>query len=137
MSLMLRKYCQNTLTNVGLADYHVGMSESKHMVIAGECGRPLLTVAGITFPKLAPTKVEIEYADVLLIEFLRTHKPEIDKYLKLHNRFLALPVPAQETDDFYIKIGTSGYPMVTKVIMNYSDGCINYAINNIDSVSYS
>lgn len=129
MSLMLRKYCQPTLFRAGLGDYHVNMDAAKNMVVSGECGKPLLTITGITFPKPAPTKVEIEYAEELLVTFLQAHKGELDRYIKLHNKFISIPIPAEEVGTMKIKISNAGYPVVYKYRAFYDDGPIVFTMS--------
>lgn len=82
MSLMLRKQCQPVLDANSLANYHVGISANKRLIVVEECGKPLLALSGVVFSNKTPTNKEIIYAVELLGDFIATHKLKIDLYIK-------------------------------------------------------
>lgn len=142
MSLMLRKRCQPSLDDAGLANYHVDIHnqryDAKHLCIVGECGQPFVTLHGVSFAKLTPTRAEIDYAAELLEDFLGTHKLKIDAYLEAAHTFKAKTPPPDTYDDERIRI-TSGYRMPENGVQ-YRDGYFNVVVEadgNIRNISIS
>jgi len=83
MALMLRKDCQQTLNDIGLAPYHADINtNTKKLNLYTTCGKYLAEVAGVTFSTLNPTKAEIAFAVDLLDEWLTKHKSMFVSYLK-------------------------------------------------------
>jgi len=83
MSLMLRKNCQEALDTFGLTNYHVEINKAKYLAIVGSCGKPLMAVTGISFSKASPSKAEIEYATMLLKDFLVKNEIKINSFINL------------------------------------------------------
>lgn len=103
MSLILRKNCQEHLNSIGLTSFHVGINDNKKLVIYTTCGKPFITVWGISFNRVSPTKDEIEYASELFNNFLIRHQQEIEDYINAYDNFYGLPIVKQITDLFSIR----------------------------------
>lgn len=103
MSLVLRKKCQPVLDSAGLGNYHVAMSSNLNLLIAGECGQPLIVISGIAFSKKAPTNGEIDYAVELLQDFVDSHLPTIKAFNKSVIDANKLKIP-QITPDFSVDV---------------------------------
>lgn len=107
MSLILRRECQDQLDQAGLGSYHVeikgGRGDNKNLCIVGECGQPFITLYGVSFAKLAPTRGEIAYAVELLREFLASHKVKIDAYLKAKIEFMKKEEPSRDSEIFALQ----------------------------------
>lgn len=94
MSLILRKACQETLTKVGLGDYHTRVNDTdKNLEIVGPCGQPLFAISGIKFSKCSPADREIDFAAELLEEFFLTHKKDLDAFFTAQANFAAAKEP--------------------------------------------
>ena len=133
MSLILRKKCQEILDDQKLSNYHVAIEEStKCMQIVGECGKPLFSIYGIKFTRMAPTKEEIEYAVELLDTFIIKHKTAITGFL---SKIIILKnlVEIKTTDTNRVWINTnhsSGY--AKKYFSSYTDDAFKIQINGQD-----
>ena len=93
MSLFLRDKCQEKLDSVGLNNYHVRVNDSKNIYIAGECGKPLVTIEGISLSRKSPSLDEIKLATDLLDDFLSKHLILIKDYISTKNYSDSLKIP--------------------------------------------
>lgn len=106
MSLILRKNCQPTLDSLGLNEHHVSINNNKALQVTCECGKPFLTLPGITFTRTTPSKDEIAYATELFQEFTKKHKKEIAKFLKDLAKFEKKPALESPVG---VSVSTGGY----------------------------
>lgn len=107
MSLMLRKSCEQLLVEANLAEFHAGIDErSKYMMLYTPCGKRFAVVHGVVFSRLQPTKAEIEYATMLLADWLARNEKLIEKYVDAWVEMKAMPKPEDEieTDTYKIAI---------------------------------
>lgn len=131
MSLMLRKACQEILDTNVLQNYHVDINvDTKQLDIVGECGRILVSIAGIKFVKLQPSRAEIEYAVELLNAFLVAHSSRIYTYLEALGKFNKKPVMERDTDKY--KITNNGLPVkgIIGYRILYKDDFFLYTLDN-------
>lgn len=92
MSLMLRKKCEEVLNNTYLENFHADIhQDTKVLQLVSECGKPLVSVNGITFSRNAPTNAEIEYCSELLTIFINKHRADIEKVLTLQKQIKNFP----------------------------------------------
>jgi len=100
---MLRKTCESILANIGLANYHVQIdTQNKCLELVSAYGKPIVSIRGITFTRLPPTKNEIAYAGELLNTFLVKHMVLINQMLTLQEKVYK-HVNLQKTHpDFFI-----------------------------------
>ena len=82
MSLMLRKECEPLMVQHDLDICYVDIAEGRSLKICTPCGKTLITVPGITFNRMQPTREEIEYAYSLLDNWLSDHKQLLDDYVQ-------------------------------------------------------
>ena len=118
MSLMLRKQCQEHLNAIGLTSFHVSINDNKNLTIVTKCGKPFVTVYGISFNRSSPTNAEIEYASELFEQFLTQHKKALDNYINEYDSFHSLPVIEQRVDEFYV----NEYGLSVPWDVKYMDG---------------
>jgi hypothetical protein len=133
MSLLLRKACQPTLEEFKLDNFHVAINtDTKYLEIVSECGKPLLTISGITFTRLQPSGAEIEYAVELLTNYFSTHAAKITTYIKALHKFNAKPVFLRKTDKYLIVFTNNyvnGKTISTASGIIYTDGMCNCSFN--------
>lgn len=87
MSLFLRKACQKNLDGVGLQNYHIQVDDtSKCLLIVGECGDVLVSIAGIRLSRMAPGDKEIELAIELFDDFLAKHAGTFKEFIAVKIR---------------------------------------------------
>jgi len=137
MSLMLRKQCQKQLDDAGLHNYHVDIQQNsyggqKNLVVVGECGQPFITLHGVSFAKLAPTRAEIDFADELLGDFLATHKLKIEEYIKTATEFKQKDEVHLEQPNGTIRV-EHGYGSV-KGGVSYEDGLFRVTLDKEGAV---
>lgn len=105
--LLLRKECQPLLDAVGLGNLHIEVQD-KCVVLVGECGKPLVSVKGISFSKPTINSVEREYAVELFDKFLAKYATDINTYITAKQAY-ALVIPPTMSFDFVLGTNTVGY----------------------------
>ena len=126
MSLILRTTCQEQLNDNGLGDYHVRLNGNNSLMIAAECGKPFVTIAGIQFASGRPTRAEINAAESLLEEFILTHRETIRAVIAAKAALAKCPAVTKET---ITKVGfTSQYDGVDDNV-SFQDGIVNWDYN--------
>lgn len=88
--LLLRQACQPVLDSYGLNDLHVTIKD-KTLTIVGGCGKPLVSIGGITFAKSSVSEKERTFAISLFEAFMSKHSAAIVKYVTEKKAFKALP----------------------------------------------
>jgi len=103
MSLLLRQTGDTTLAVHDLQAFHIGIdNESKQLKLVNNNGDQLLSLKGIRFSSMNPTKNEIKLALELLDGFLIKHWLMIKAYLDKHTAFTQRPVINDENQNFSI-----------------------------------
>jgi len=118
MSLILRKECQEHLDNAGLDRLHVSIDSYKRLAIVGECGQPIVVVAGIEFNNRAPSKAVIEYAVELFQKFLNKYADKLKAAIKAKEEFTKLPKP--------VSIGDKPAELSASCYKTYADMQVSY-----------
>ena len=90
--LMLRKLTQPMLDAVGLNDLHTEIMD-RCLTIVGSCGKPLVTIRGITFGSSKISNDEREYAAELFSVFLGKHKEKLLEFVTLAKATSEIPKP--------------------------------------------
>lgn len=88
--LLLRQACQPVLDSYGLNDLHVTIKD-KTLTIVGGCGKPLVSIGGITFAKSSVSEKERIFVLSLFEAFMSKHSAAIIKYITEKKAFNALP----------------------------------------------
>ena len=123
MSLILRTTCQEQLNNNGLGDYHIRLNDLNCLMIAAECGKPFVNIAGIQFASKRLTQAEIDAAEGLLEEFILTHRETIRMVIAAKAALAKCPPLTKET---IAKVGfTSRYDGIGQDI-SFQDGIVNW-----------
>jgi len=144
MSLMLRKTCEECLYKAGLESFHVQINtDNKYLEIVTECGKPFVSVSGITFARLTPTIAEIDYAEELLTAFIIKHKIAIDRVIlkskKINNQIDLVDVYPKfsfEVNGHYSKVPRSvSYKDDIFFVRVHRDNKIKISICNEDKTS--
>jgi hypothetical protein len=82
MALMLRKACQDTLTEHDLDTFHADIDDNtKYLTLFTPCGKTFALVHGVRFGSTRPSAAEIDYAVELLDDWLRRNAKIIADYL--------------------------------------------------------
>lgn len=137
MSLMLRKACQEILDENGLGRFHARINDStKCLTISTECGKPLVTLAGIQFNRVQPSAAEIEFATELLDSAIAKYRNQFTAYLKVWAELQAMPEP--DHDNFTIQ-QVSGYrqPAYWKVEYEQKNGASVQYTTKDDAIVFS
>lgn len=116
--LLLRKECQPLLNAVGLNNLHIEIQD-KCLVLVGECGKPLVSVKGISFSKPTINSVEREYAVELFEQFLTKYEADITAYITDKKAFALIPIPSVGTG-FTTSMDTTGYQTALKTFYTVS-----------------
>ena len=103
MSLILRQMAQDKLDAAGFPNLHADIDVNLHLSIKTECGKPLVSIFGITFSRKAPTIKEMEYAIELFEAFLAKHNSTITKALDLQKQLNDLVEPTHTDMEFETK----------------------------------
>jgi len=134
MSLILRRDCQQLLNDNSMSSAHVAIDTSeKVLVIAGECGKPIVIVHGISFTRLPPTLAEIAYAKDLLEKFLVKYSAAIQKYMVAKTVFNTWDVYNKVSDDGTFTINCiNNYIAFSdrKYSITWDDGLFTIIYNN-------
>jgi len=104
MSLLLRKACQVHLDAIGLTSFHTGITEQKRLAIYTTCGKPFITIWGVSFNRTSPTNAEIEFASELFAQFLIRHQTAIEDYIDAYDKFHSLTPVESETAGISIRV---------------------------------
>lgn len=123
--LLLRKECQPLLDAAGLGNLHIEVQD-KCVVLVGECGKPLVSVKGISFSKPTINSVEREYAVELFDKFLAKYATDINTYIAAKKAY-AVMVPPTMSPDFSITQNSTGYGSSLKTFPS-----VNFTINFTD-----
>ena len=130
MSLMLRKNNQDVLDSYGLSDFHVEIDDGyyKTLQIVGGCGKPLVSVPGIRFTRTQPTKVEIEYATELFMNFMDIHGKLIQTYVVKAKILAAKDELPKSLGKFTVQKITESFNNVLKSYrLDFIDGPLKYS----------
>lgn len=90
MSLILRRDCQNILDENGMGQFHVDISDQKHLRVVTECGKPLVNIHGIKFNRAVPSEAEIQYAVELFDTFFAKHRLLFKKFVDKQEEYKQL-----------------------------------------------
>ena len=81
MSLILREACEEMMLDYALEGYYADLDiTTKNLQIYTRCGRNIITIKGVRFSKLCPTASEINYAKVLLNNWLTDNEATFNTY---------------------------------------------------------
>jgi len=125
MSLLLRQSNQEILDQFGFTSFHTRVNDNKNLSICTACGEPFITISGIQFSKAAPAKVEVEYSNKLLQDFLTKNNKEINAYVDAYIAFTSKDVIPADNKELRISINTHS---------NYNFG---YLYFSDDYITYS
>lgn len=110
MSLFLRKACQEHLDGVGLQNYHIQVDDaSKCLLIVGECGDTLVSIAGIRLSRMAPGDKEIELAIDLFDDFLAKHTGTFKEFIAAKIRADRAQIPLTPPNLMDAKVVDTSY----------------------------
>jgi hypothetical protein len=102
MSLILRKKCQTILDGNDVDFLHADIDPNGLFLrLVTECGKPIVTIHGVTFSRKSPTNAEVEYAVELLDAFMVKHGDKLREYVKLSRAATAMEdTPLVNEDKF-------------------------------------
>ena len=123
MSLLLRKACQEHLDAMGLTSFHTGITEQKRLAIYTTCGKPFITIWGVSFNRTSPTNAEIEFASELFAQFLIRHQTAIEDYIDAYDKFHSLTPVESKTAGISIRV--------------YGDHVYAYFTSNVYKLKYN
>lgn len=94
MALLLRKTCEPLMQAADIDICYADIQEhSKCLTLFTPCGKNLVSISGIKFSRLNPTKAEIDYAAELLEGWLITNKELLERYMEAFSVFQGMPNP--------------------------------------------